>query len=218
MVFANLAPALYQIHLSSISIHNTKIALRRSLPSEPSPTSNSAHLGLLMACLESTKIFWTQWFSISPSVYHHLPINVFSLVVNAAMVLGMLNLFQCDGWDLDLVREMMPFSSTMDRLAHNYEEASRETNDGKESGCSAFCRDGIKMKRLVDWYDMKLNGLRHQKDQPSALSDPLVESAMRDVVAGLDVDILDEAFWNETMAWTAWDNMGETGTKQWVGM
>jgi hypothetical protein len=187
-------------------MHNTKIALRRNLPAEGTqPTSNPARLSLLMTCLQSTKTFFTEWLSLPSSLYHHLPMNVFALVGHAAIVLGMLNFFQYDGWDLDYVRQIAPFSPTLDALARKYEEASRETDNGGTSGCSAFWRGGMKMKRLIDWYDTRLKGQIHQEEQGDDNLDTLVEEAMKDVTTGFDIDMF--GFWNENMTWTAYDDV-----------
>jgi hypothetical protein len=190
--FTDSILALYRIHLSSVSIHNSKIALRSSASSESSrPTSSSERLSLLMTCLQSTKKFFADWFSLPSSIYHWLPINVFILVAHAAVVLGILNSFQYDAWDLEYVRQIAPFASTMDRLARKYEAASREVDNGENGGCSTFCKEGKKMKRLVDWYEARLSGLNGQQEQHSGDQE-------REI--GLEFDILNDWYWNETLA------------------
>ncbi|CAM1502540.1 Fc.00g045240.m01.CDS01 [Cosmosporella sp. VM-42] len=180
---------LFRIHLASISIHNTEIALRKSPSAEKTPpTSNPARLGLLMTCLQSTKSFFTEWLSLPSNVYHRLPVNVFATVAHAAVILGMLNLFHYDAWDLNYVREVASFPQTMDKLAQKYEEASRETDDGENSGWSEFCKGGVKMTRLIDWYEARLKGLMRWEDQ---------RNENQETSVALDMNMFDDWFWNE---------------------
>ncbi|RDW66376.1 hypothetical protein BP6252_10011 [Coleophoma cylindrospora] len=199
---------LFQIHLLSISVHITDIALRKSPSTESTqPKSSPQRLIILMDCLQSTKAFFTKWLSLPSSLYHHLPMNVFVLVAHAVIVLGMLNLFQDDGWDLNYVREIAAFSPTMDKLAQKYEEASLEIDNSAASGHSSFWKHGMKMKKLQDWYDVKLMGMSRQGERRNEDLETLAEAAARDVTTGFDFDMLDEGFWNEMIARTAYDEV-----------
>jgi hypothetical protein len=187
-------------------MHNTEIALRKSRSAEGTrPQSRSVRLALLTTCLESTETFFTQWLSLPVNLYHCLPMNLFALAAHAAIILGMLNLFRYDGWDLHYVREKVSFAATMDNMAVKFEEASRETDNKDASGCSAFWRSGLKMKKLRDWYEARLTGpLGQQKQGDLGLMNTL-EATTNDVTAGFDFDMLDESIWNDFMTWTAYD-------------
>ena len=104
----------------------------------------------------------------------------------------MLNLFQYEGWDLDYVRSIAPFSLTMDKVARKYEEASYKTNNGEKSGYSAFWRNGVKMKRLKDWYEARL----HQEEHRTGNLDTWAE---------VDTDLFNEQFWDDIVSGMAYD-------------
>ncbi|KAH8645439.1 hypothetical protein BX600DRAFT_444439 [Xylariales sp. PMI_506] len=197
---------LLQIHLSSISIHNTKIALRPSPPSESTQsTPNPERLALLITCLRNVQTFFTEWLSLPPVLYHHLPISTFTLVAHNIIVLGTLNLFECDGWDVDYVQKIASFSSTMDKLAQKYEEAGRGTDNGENSGYSSFWKGGIKMKRLVDWYEAKRKRLGLHEDERNVSMGLLPELPAEHPAMEFDFDILNEQFWNEDVTWMRFD-------------
>lgn len=121
----------------------------------------------------------------------------------------MLNLFQDDDWDLDYVREIAPFSLTIDKLAQKYEEASREVDAAATSGCSVFSKSGLKMKKIRDWYNMRLARPVSREEQGNGNLDTLVDAATGDVISGLDMDmeILDDGFWNEMVSWMAYNEV-----------
>lgn len=133
--------------------------------------------------------------------------NVFALVAHAAIVLGMLNFFQCEGWDLDYVDEIAPFSPTIDKLAQKYEEASRENDSAANSDGNVFWRGGLKLKKLLDWYDSRRKGLIRQEELGIGILETAGEAATKDGPPGFDTDVLDDGFWNDMMAWTGHDDV-----------
>lgn len=147
-----------------------------------------------MACLQSTKEFFAEWLSLPSSLYYRLPMTIFALVARATVVLGMLNLFQCDGWDVESVRQTSPLLPILDSLAQKYEECSRDTDDGERSGCSPFYREGTKMKRLREWYEARLS----RTQRAGQVSEDM------DLCLPADFEF-DELLWMETVDWIAQD-------------
>ena len=176
--------ALLRVRILSVSIHNTEVALRSG---EGNPfASNPAQLILLTTCLERTKEFFTEWLSIPSYLYHYIPIDLFTAVAHAAVILGMLNLFEDNGWDVNYAREIAPFSLTMDRLARKCEEASHETDNGTKSGWIEFCKGGSKMQKLIDWYESRLSHATFQSQQSYW-------------AAAIDLDLLTDWPWNDAL-------------------
>jgi hypothetical protein len=151
-------------------------------------TCNLTRLTLLMACLKSTKEFFAEWLSLPSRLYYRLPMTIFALVAHAVVVLGMLNFFQCDGWDLESVRQISPFLPILESLAQKYEEASRETDDGEKNGCTPFSREGTKMKRLKEWYEARLPGMQQTAQRNEGI----------EIFPAIDFEF-DELCWTETM-------------------
>ncbi|CAK7210415.1 hypothetical protein SBRCBS47491_000776 [Sporothrix bragantina] len=158
---------------------------------------------MLMACLESTRTFFTVWLALPAALYHRLLMTVFALVAHATVALGMLNVLPCHGWDRAAVREMAPLLPVLDSLGQKYEVACRETDDGPHSGCSPFLREESKMQRLKRWYEAKLKGEQVQTENDDGCEDKDKDEGV-DQLSMADFE-LDEMFWVESIDWMGLD-------------
>lgn len=154
-------------------------------------------LALLASCLSATATFYTLWLSLPATMYPNLPVTTLSLAAHASIVLAMLNLFTFDGWDLTHVRQVVPFSGTIEKLAQKYEEGSADIQvDGIKA--HPFLGVAAKLRKLVDWHDAWLAG--RDQDSPSRRE----STAMPHGATHFDFDLegLNEGFWNDIMTWT----------------
>ena len=159
--------------------------------------SHSFHrVDMLYACLVACQSYSDLVLALPPDSFFSLPMTHFAQMTLGLALFFKLSLLEAPGWDLEHVRQKFDVSLLPDRLAGQFEEASR-TIDPKHqiNGTDAFSRCAQRFRQIKRWYNMKL-----MTESGPELSQELVNaSRMEGFDVGDQCDFLEEPYWQEIM-------------------
>jgi hypothetical protein len=174
-----------EIHLFDISLCDWS---RHPSP-HPTTSTTTARIEALHQTLLATAAFLTTFLSLPTSSYSAFPFITWAQTLHAMQVLSKLSLLtDVPGWDLAYVREIMDFSSLLERLMERLEEARCEEEDAqREQGGRVGSRYEVyteRMERVKGWYEGKLRVMQMQMQRGG-------DGGMRaqDRAQGQDVDV-----------------------------
>jgi hypothetical protein len=169
---SNLISALILQHLQSNEIYLYEISLcdwSRHPSAYPTYSTTSQRVETLHQTLLATASFLTTFLSLPICLYSSLPFITWAQTLHAMQVLSKLSLLNdVPGWDLAYVREVMDFSSLMERLTERFEQARRAEEDAQRAqGGTVGSRYEIytqHIRRVKGWYEGKLRALQHEDE------------------------------------------------------
>ncbi|KAJ5082899.1 hypothetical protein N7532_011942 [Penicillium argentinense] len=116
--------SILAFHCNTLEILLYQIALSEELSDAQCGGYTVTRLDILFHCLEATKSFFHNFYSVSSQYFPFLPFTIWCQSGHAVVTLSRLSLFQSyNDWDLEYVRSTIDYNDTIDRLAQKLEEA-----------------------------------------------------------------------------------------------
>lgn len=113
-------------HYDTLEMLLYEVALSGELSNAQCSGYNITRLDILFRCLEATKLFFNDFYSVPSHYFAFLPFTIWCQFGHAVVTLSRLSLFRGDnGWDLEYVRSTIDFDQTIDKLAQKLEGARK---------------------------------------------------------------------------------------------
>ncbi|KIW70231.1 hypothetical protein, variant [Phialophora macrospora] len=210
----SLQNVLLLLHYYAVETYLYEIALDEKVDASRYGSFSTTRLGLLFACLQSTKLFFEAFFALPGSVYFDIPYSTWTLVSHMNVVLSKLSLCVVDGWDHDYVSGTLSFHAVLDQLSAKVEEAIQAASRSREDATPGnslprsvpliFVTIETKIREIKAVHDARKTDLS-RRSQPGALPTEQAQGPVDDVpilsedftmLNSLDFfDFGDDAFW-----------------------
>ncbi|KAJ5679749.1 hypothetical protein N7462_007993 [Penicillium macrosclerotiorum] len=128
--------ATLDFHYNTLEILLYRVSLGNDLSDAQYGDYPVTLLDLLFRCLETTKLFFQNFYSLPSALFPLLPFTFYCQFGQAIVTLSRLSLYQTDkgDWDRDYVQQTLDLDHTVDRLTRKMEEV--QLSASCTSGCS----------------------------------------------------------------------------------
>ncbi|TAQ89648.1 hypothetical protein B7494_g2009 [Chlorociboria aeruginascens] len=144
---------------------------------------------MLHACLLATKSYFELLLTIPVAQYFVLPISLYSTMTHAMAILLELSLLEYDGWDLSYARQVVDFSTILDRLIASFDQAKNMVEGGiLVEATDTFSRFSKKLRQIKAWSNLRLASRCLESSEPK-------DTNQEKMVTDTQFDVIDEEFW-----------------------
>jgi hypothetical protein len=150
-------------------------------------TPGFQRLESLYACLQATKSWFDLFFSLSPTLYPSLPIQVLAQMSHAIVTSYRIATFEHPDWDLEMARQTVNPSIILNQIVENFSQVKdlASLDCGGNSIGDTFSEVSKRITSVKAWWDSKFG----QRQAPIG-----VGFLVFDEVAAMNQSM---AFWEE---------------------